>query len=172
MRTKEQFEKDFETELNEGVLTISATLSDHTIFVLQDGTIIDAQFDEFECRLTDHRQVLLDSRYTIDDLVTIEPETGTVILPINGLSSEQYKILQKLDTVYDDIYFEESNINCMNNTIELIQWLHEAGVSTETIFCIIESGSFAEIDETELDDYDETEKDELIYTSSSIFDVW
>lgn len=172
MRTKEQFKKDFAPELKEGVLIINDEVTEATIFILQDGTIIDAQFDEFNDRCTDHHQVLSDSCYSLDDLVTIEPESQTIILPVNGVTSEQIEALTDIDNVYSVINWLESNNNLENNTIELIQWLYEAGVSIQTIFDIIRSGSFAELDEEEVNDYEPEEKDDLIYTESAIFDVW
>ncbi len=172
MRTINEFKKDFAMELEEGMLKIGDVVSNETIFILRDGTIINAEFNEYGDRCTDHRQVLSDSRYSIDDLITIEPESQTVILPVNAVTTEQVESLQTIDEVYSDIEWLESNDNQANKTIELIRWLYDAEVTISRIFGIVKSGSFAELDGSELDDYDEIEKDELIYTESAVFEVW
>lgn len=172
MRTnKEQFTKDFELELQEGTLNISDTVTSETIFILRDGTNINAQFNEFGVRCTDHRQVLSDSRYSMNDLVTIEPESQTIILPDNFLTWEQLKQFDGLDDIYSEIEVQGSN--CNSDYVYLVQYLVDCGMDLKDALSIVKNGSWAVIPDDEINDYDENDKDDFIYLDNgTIVDIW
>lgn len=169
--TKEQFVKDFATELKEGTLFISDTLTNHTIFVLSDGTYIDGEFNEFEERCTDHSQVLNEEGYTMDDLVTIEPERQTVIMPDKGLTWEQYNALNGIEDIYNNLYVIGSQRN--GTEIYLLQYLLDCGASWESAQGVIMNDTWEVIEPNDYDDYETEEKEELfILNNGDIVDVW
>lgn len=169
--TKEQFMKDFATELNENVLFIRDTLTDHTIFVLSDGTYIDAEFSEFGDRCTVHSQVLNEDGYTMDDLVTIEPERQTVIMPEKGFTWEQYNALNGIEDIYNNLYVLGSQRN--GTEIYLLQYLLDCGASWESAQGVIMDDTWTLIDPDEYDDYEPEEKEELfILDNGDIVEVW
>lgn len=168
--TKEQFVKDFATELKEGALIISDTLSDHTIFILQDGTYIDGEFTKFGDRCTVHAQVLREG-YSLHDLVTIEPERQTVILPDVGTTWEQYQALYGIEELYPLLNVLGSNKN--GTDIYLIQYLLDCGASWESAQGVIMDDTWTLIDPDEYDDYEPEEKEELfILDNGDIVEVW
>lgn len=107
---KKQFMVDFDIEIQEGTLNISDELRPETIFVLEDGTCVNAEYG-YGYRLTDHHSVLSESGYGMDKLVTIDPESQTIILPDHGTTPGQDQILRDLGQVYNvyDIQVEYSN---------------------------------------------------------------
>ncbi len=168
MRTINEFKKDFAMELEEGMLYISDTLSEQTIFILGDGTIINAEFNEYGDRCTDHRRVLSDSRYSIDDLVTIEPESQTIILPDNGTTQEQDNALLDIDQVYNcyDLYVLYSNSEHIEQAV--IMLLLSAGATWETAYLTGVQHAYTQYTVDEYEKMDETEKDELVVIDDDI----
>ena len=172
MRTIKEFEKDFEYELETGMLIIADELSEATIFILEDGTIINAEFDGWGDRCTDHRQVLSDKRYSMDDLVTLEPESQTIILPDNGTTQEQYESLKGIEEIYKSLDVLGSQKN--GTDIYLIQYLIDAGASWETAQGVVKSGSWQVIDRDDYEnEYTSEEKDDFFFLDNGdIVDVW
>ena len=171
MKTINEFKKDFAEEIETGALIIADEVSDLTIFILRDGTIIDAEFNEYGDRCTDHRQVLSVQGYSMNDLVTIEPESQTLILPDNELTWDQVESLGGLEEIYTSLEVQGSYYNY--DSIYLIQHLVDCGASLKACFNIIKLGTWAIIPDEELDDYTAEEQDEFFYLENdTIVDVW
>lgn len=79
--------------------------SEYTIFVLQDGTVINSLFS-YGDRMTDHHAILQQEGWDIERLITVEPETHTVILPINP-TNEQYESIEAFKNIWQDTRFIE-----------------------------------------------------------------
>ncbi len=165
MKTREDFERDFVEELELGTLVIVDKVSEETIFILQDGTIINAEFDDYGSRCTDHHQVLQVEGYDMDDLVTIEPESQTVILPIN-LTCQQINSLDGLEETYFKLVITSSSYD--DNAIYLVNHLLDCGASLNTALTVIMDETWSVIDEDELSEYDECKKENLIYLDNDV----
>lgn len=168
MRTnKDQFMKDFETELLEGTLNITDELTPATIFILEDGTCVNAEY-RFGERLTDHRWVLSENGYTMDKMVTIEPETSTIILPASETTTEQDRTLLDLDQVYNtcDVQVEYSNIGHIEQAV--IMYLLQAGAPWETAYLTGVQHEYTEYSVEEYEELDDSEKDELFVIDDDI----
>ena len=173
MRTTEkQFEKDFATELDKGMLWTSDTLSPKTIFILEDGLCVNAEY-EFGFRLTDHHCVLCEEGYSMDHLVTIEPESGTVILPDCETTTEQDRTLLDLDQLYNtsEIQVEYSNVGHIEQ--DIIMYLLGAGASWESAYLTGVQHEYTQYTNEEYEELDDLDKDELFVIDDDIIvDFW
>ncbi len=168
MRTnKDQFMKDFEVELQGGFLNITDELTPETIFILEDGTCINAEYGYGE-RLTDHSIVLMTEGYDMEHLVTIEPESTTIILPDNETTIEQDQTLLDLDQVYNsyDIQVEYSSAGHIEQAV--IMYLLEAGASWGTAYLTGVQHEYTEYSVDEFDQLDDLEKEELFVINDNI----
>lgn len=107
MLNRENFEKNeiFQEYLEFEDLYFDVEPSEETIFILQDGVSVNSMFVSGN-RVTDHHSVLQEDGWNMEQLVTIEPETHTVILPINP-TPEQYESIETLKNIWEDINFME-----------------------------------------------------------------
>ena len=74
--------------------------SEYTIFVLEDGTAIDSLFFLGD-RMTDHHAILQEDGWDMERLITVEPETHTVILPVNS-TPEQIESIVTIKYMWND----------------------------------------------------------------------
>lgn len=104
---KENFEKNeiFQEYLEYEDLFLEVEPSECTIFILEDGISVNSMFMSGS-RVTDHHSVLQEVEWNMEQLVTIEPETHTVILPTNP-TSEQVESVETLKNIWKDINFLE-----------------------------------------------------------------
>lgn len=170
--TKDQFMKDFEIELQEGALNITDELTPETIFILDDGTCVNAEYG-YGYRLTDHHCVLSKNGYTMNKMVTIEPETGTIILPDYETTTEQDQTLLDLDQVYNtrDVQVEYSNIGHIEHAV--IMYLLDAGVSWESAYLTGVQRIYSVYSVDEYEQLDDLEKEELFVIDDNIIvDFW
>lgn len=79
--------------------------SEHTIFILEDGTAIDSLYS-LDTRITDHHAILQEEGWDIERLITVEPETHSVILPIKP-TNEQLESIESIKNVWFDTQFIE-----------------------------------------------------------------
>lgn len=105
MLNKENFEKNeiFQEYLEIEDLDLDFEPSYRTIFILEDGVSVNSMFMLGD-RVTDHHSVLQEDEWDMERLVTVEPETHTVILPINP-TPQQDKGIEILKDIWDDIKF-------------------------------------------------------------------
>lgn len=104
MKTRKDFERDFNELIETEDLYIEYESLEYTIFILADGTPINAMF-EFGYRATDHNAVLSEPGYTMDEMVTIEPESQTIILP-KAITEEQLKTIKGYDNLGWQVTFQ------------------------------------------------------------------
>lgn len=116
MRTnRAQFEKDFKDYL-EFDLFIDYECLEHTIFILQDGTPINSAF-EYGCRLTDHHAVLQEEQYTMNNMVTIEPERHAIMVDTTQLTNEQIDTLKGYSNIWNEIIFYDVENDCITEQV-------------------------------------------------------
>ena len=167
----QDFKKDFASELETGTLAIGSEISERTIFILADGTIINAEFNEYGDRCTDHRQVLAVEGYDMANMITIEPESGSVILPHeNNLTWQQVEAVEGLEEFYPLLEVQsitDTDISC------LVQHLIDCGVSFSATLRVIYDESWGVIPTDELDVYSDEEKVEFLYLDNgTVVSVW
>lgn len=107
MLNKENFEKNeiFQEYLEFEDLDLDYEPSYRTIFILEDGVAVNSMFMLGD-RVTDHHAVLQEEGWDIERLITVEPETHTVILPIKP-TSKQEESIKTLKNMWDDTNFME-----------------------------------------------------------------
>ena len=164
-----QHQKDVH-ELETGTLAIGSEISEQTIFILRDGTIINAEFNEYGDRCTDHRQVLAVEGYDMGDMITIEPESGSVILPYE-FTWQQVEAVEGLEEFYP--LLEVQSITDNTDIVCLVQYFIDCGLPFSTSLKIIYDGTWAVIPNDELDDYSDEDKEEFLYLDNgTVVDVW
>lgn len=105
MLNKENFEKNeiFQEYIECGDLYFEVEPTEYTIFILEDGVSVNSLFMLGD-RITDHHSVLQEEGWDIERLVTVEPESHNVILPIKP-TPEQEEGIEILKYIWDDINF-------------------------------------------------------------------
>lgn len=100
---KENFIKNelFQELIEMEDICLEDTASEHTIFVLEDGTAINALFC-MSGRVTVHNAILQEDEWDMERLITVEPETHTIILPVNP-SYEQTKSIDQFKNIWNDL---------------------------------------------------------------------
>lgn len=104
---KENFVKDelFQELIEMEDIFLEYEPSENSIFVLEDGTVVDALFCQGN-RVTGHRAILQQEDWPIERLVTVEPETHTVILPLKP-TNDQFKCIEKFKNIWQDVFIIE-----------------------------------------------------------------
>lgn len=104
---KENFVKDelFQELIEMEDIYLEYEPSEYTIFVLEDGTAVNSLFYLGD-RMTDHHAILQQDEWIIERLITVEPETHTVILPIKP-TNEQFKCIETFKNIWQDVRFIE-----------------------------------------------------------------
>lgn len=132
MRTnRTQFEKDFKDYL-EFDLYIDHECLEYTIFILQDGTPINSTF-EYGYRLTDHSAVLQEEQYTMNNMVTIEPERHAIMVDSTQLTDEQIDTMKGYSNIWNDVIFYDIENDCIT---EQVNELLEKGFDLTTAITI------------------------------------
>lgn len=104
---KENFVKDdlFQELIEIEDIYLEDEASEYSIFVLEDGTAVNSLFLLGE-RITDHQTILQQDGWIIERLITVEPETHTVILPIKP-TNEQFECIETFKYIWQDVRFIE-----------------------------------------------------------------
>ena len=104
---KENFIKNelFQELIEMGDISLENEPSERTIFILEDGTVVNSLFSS-GTRMTDHHAILQENGWNIERLITVEPETHTVILPITP-TIDQIASIESLKFIWDNIRFIE-----------------------------------------------------------------
>lgn len=116
MRTQKDFERDFAELIELGDIFIEHEVTECTIFILADGTPVDACF-EFGYRSIDHRAVLCHDDYTMEEMVTIEPERHAILLNTAQLTNEQLDTLKAYSNIWDEILFYDIENDCITEQV-------------------------------------------------------
>lgn len=116
MKTQKDFERDFAELIEIGDLFIEPEVSEYTIFILADGTAIDSCF-ELGYRVIDHNAVLCHDDYTMEEIVTIEPERHAIMLNTAQLTNEQLETLNDYSIIWDEILFYDIENDCITEQV-------------------------------------------------------
>ena len=116
MRTQKDFERDFAELIELGDLFIEHEVSEHTIFILADGTPVDAYF-ELGYRSIAHNGVLCHDDYPMEEMVTIEPERHAILVDTTQLTNEQLDTLKGYSNIWDDILFYDIENDCITEQV-------------------------------------------------------
>lgn len=116
MKTQKDFERDFAELIELGDLFIEHEVSEYTIFILADGTSVDACF-ELGYRAIDHNTVLCHDDYTMEEMVTIEPERHAILVDTTQLTNEQLDTLKGYSNMWDEILFYDIENDCITEQV-------------------------------------------------------
>lgn len=134
MRTnREQFERDFGDLIETGDLYIEHEELEYSIFILQDGTPINSLF-ELGYRVTDHQVVLQVEQYTMNNMITIEPERHAIMVDTTQLTDEQLETMKGYSIIWDNIIFYDIENDCIT---EQVNELLEKGFDLATTLAIV-----------------------------------
>lgn len=115
MKTQKDFERDFAELIELGDIFIEHEVSEYTIFILADGTPVDAHF-ELGYRSIDHNAVLCND-YTMEEMVTIEPERHAILADTTQLTNEQLDTLKGYSNMWDEILFYDIENDCITEQV-------------------------------------------------------
>lgn len=116
MRTQKDFERDFAELIELGDIFIEHEVSEYSIFILADGTPVDACFD-LGYRSIDHNTVLCHDDYTMEEMVTIEPERHAILVDTTQLTNEQLHTLKGYSNMWDEILFYDIENDCITEQV-------------------------------------------------------
>ena len=116
MRTQKDFERDFAELIELGDIYIEHEVSEYTIFILADGTPVNAYF-ELGYRSIAHNAVLCHDDYTMEEMVTIEPERHAILVDTAQLTNEQLDTLKGYSNIWDEILFYDIENDCITEQV-------------------------------------------------------
>lgn len=91
----------FQELIEMGDIFLDDCPADCTIFILEDGTVINA-LSSCGVRMTDHHAILQEDDWVIERLITVEPETHNIILPTNP-TIEQLDSIEAINNLWNDL---------------------------------------------------------------------
>lgn len=116
MRTQKDFERDFAGLIELGDIFIEYEEPEYTIFILADGTPVNSRF-ELGYRSIDHNAILCHDDYTMEEMVTIEPERHAILVDTTQLTNEQLDTLKGYSNIWDDILFYDIKNDCITEQV-------------------------------------------------------
>lgn len=137
-----------------------------TMFVNDSGDFITGEWNEFHVCCSDHSeyyQVVNKSVYTYVEPIIFEPESNTLILPDRVLNYKEqnaiHELVEMIDELNVDFYIEGEN-----EYSTALNAILDAGVSPLTVWNLFVNGGIVFIDDDDYNDYDDDEKESVMYT--------